>query len=204
LNVINNILLSKDGGSKSYMKDKHIYLVFSKTGTWLSSLIYFFSNIKYAHASLSFDNSFTEMYSFGRKNPDNPFSGGFVIESLYEGVYKKFSSCECMIYKVAITEEQYCALEEQVKKFVKERENLKYNFLGLIAILFNRPLSRQNSFFCSQFVSKVLIESNIFNSDKTPELIRTDELFTIENGKVIYKGYINKRRTHSILQAMEG
>lgn len=186
------------------MKDKHIYLVFSKTGTWLSNLIYIFSNIKYAHASLSFDSSFTNMYSFGRTNPDNPFSGGFVVENLYEGVYKKFSSCECMICKVAITEEQYNTLQAQVKEFVDERDKLKYNFLGLFGILFNVQLNRENSFFCSQFVSKVLIESKVFESDKTPELIRTDELFTINNGEVIYEGYINKRRARTALRALEG
>ncbi|MDF2840717.1 MAG: hypothetical protein K0Q99_1489 [Clostridia bacterium] len=186
------------------MKDKYIYLVFSKTGTWLSNAICVFSNIKYAHASLSFDNSFTKMYSFGRKNPDNPFSGGFVIENLYEGVYKKFSSCESMIYRVPVTEEQYQALEEEVNRYVKDREKLKYNFLGLIAILFNRPLNRQNSYFCSQFVSKVLIDSKVFESDKMPELIRTDELYAIKNGEMIYEGHINKRRNRSILQAMEG
>ncbi|OGO77984.1 MAG: hypothetical protein A2Y23_12070 [Clostridiales bacterium GWB2_37_7] len=186
------------------MKDRYIYLVFTKTGTWLSNLIYIFSNIKYAHASLSFDKSFTKMYSFGRTNPENPFSGGFVVESLYDGVYKKFLSCECMIYRVPVTEEQYCSLHEQVKGFIKEKDKLKYNFLGLFGILFNMPLNRQNSFFCSQFVSKVLIESKVFECDKTPELIRTDELFSISNGEMIYEGYVNNNRAHTVMHVLEG
>ncbi|MGE5633178.1 MAG: hypothetical protein ACM3TR_19090, partial [Caulobacteraceae bacterium] len=89
------------------MNHKHIYLVFSKTGTWLSKTINLFCEAKYVHTSISFDSSFTKMYSFGRVDPDNPFSGGFVEENLYEGVYKKFSCCECLIYRVRITEEQY-------------------------------------------------------------------------------------------------
>ena len=68
------------------MNNKYIYLVLTKTGTWLSKLICTFSQIKYAHSSISFDGSFTKMYSFGRTNSDNPFSGGFVEESLFEGV----------------------------------------------------------------------------------------------------------------------
>src|SRR5690554_4373177 len=133
------------------MNYKYIYLVFSKTGTWLSKIIYIFSHIRYAHSSISFDDSLTKMYSFGRINPENPFSGGFVEENLYEGVYKKFSGCECLIYKIKINNEQYELLQQQIEKFLSEKNNLKYNFLGLFGVLLNKPVRRKNHYFCSQF-----------------------------------------------------
>jgi hypothetical protein len=185
------------------MSDKYIYLVFTKTGTWLSKLIYIFSNIKYAHTAISFDNSFTQMYSFGRINPDNPFSGGFVEESLYEGVYKKFTNCECMIYRVKVTEEQYYSLREQVNKFAIERNNLKYNFLGLFGVLLNKPLGRKNHYFCSQFVSEILLESNVFHCEKSPELIKTNELFSIKNKEIIYEGYLMENNQVTLLNPLE-
>lgn len=185
------------------MNDKYIYLVFTKTGTWLSKLITVFSKIKYAHTSISFDNYFTQMYSFGRINPDNPFSGGFVEESLYEGVYKKFTCCECMIYRVKVTAEQYHSLREQVSKFRKERNNLKYNFLGLIGVMFNKPLGRKNYYFCSQFVSEILIESNVFQCEKAPELIKTNELFTIENKEILFEGFLMENNRVTGLNAFE-
>jgi hypothetical protein len=64
----------------------YVYLIFSKTGTWLSRALNIFSDTKYVHASISFDDSFSKMYSFGRTNPSNPFSGGFVEENLFDGV----------------------------------------------------------------------------------------------------------------------
>jgi hypothetical protein len=185
------------------MSDKYIYLVFTKTGTWLSKLIYIFSNIKYAHTSISFDNSFTQMYSFGRINPDNPFSGGFVEENLYEGVYKKFTKCECMIYRVKVTEEQYDSLREQVNKFAIERNNLKYNFLGLFGVLLNKPLGRKKHYFCSQFVSEILLESNVFHCEKSPELIKTNELFSIKNKEIIYEGFLMENKQVTFLNALE-
>lgn len=186
------------------MSDKYIYLVFTKTGTWLSKLIYTFSHIKYAHLSISFDNSFTKMYSFGRTNPDNPFSGGFVEENLYGGVYKKFSKCECLIYRVRITGEQYLSLQQQVEKFLKEKKKYGYNFLGLFGILLNKPLKRQNRYFCTQFVSEILINSSIFHSKNVPELIRTSELFAIENKDIIYEGLVNNYCTIPRLKSMSG
>lgn len=170
----------------------NIYLVFSKTGTWLSRLICMFSQIKYPHVSISFDRSFTKMYSFGRTNPDNPFSGGFVEENLYGGVYKKFSRSKCIIYQVKVTEEQYITLHNQVEKFCRNKKKYKYNFLGLVGVICNRPIKRQYYYFCSQFIAEILINSNIITSEKIPALIRSDELLTIINNKVlIYEGFIN-------------
>jgi hypothetical protein len=174
------------------MNSKYVYLVFAKTGTWLSRILYAFSGIKYVHSSISFDNSFTKMYSFGRINPNNPFSGGFVQESLFDGVYKKFPKSECMIYKVKITEEQYYALENQINSFMNEKDRYRYNFLGLFGILLNMPIKRENHYFCSQFVSKILMESNVYDFEKTPELIRTNDLFKIKNKEIIWEGFANE------------
>jgi hypothetical protein len=174
------------------MNNKCIYLVFAKTGTWLSRLICTFSEIEYAHSAISFDNSFRKMYSFGRINPDNPFSGGFVQESLFDGVYKKFSKCECLIYKVVVTEEQYYALENQIEKFMSEKDRYRYNFLGLFGILLNLQIKRENHYFCSQFISEILMECNIHDFDKTPELMKTTDLFKIKNKEIIWRGRANE------------
>jgi hypothetical protein len=174
------------------MEDKYIYIVFSRTGTWLSRAIKVFSDSKYVHASLSFDLSFKAMYSFGRTNPDNPFSGGFVEENLFGGVYKKFSCSECLIYKVKVTEEQYKFLQKEIDGFLKEKQKYRYNFLGLFGVLLNKPVKREYHYFCSQFVSELLMKCNIYDSCKRPELIRPNELFSIRNKEIIYEGPINE------------
>ena len=65
-------------------EDQDIYLVFSKTGTILSRILRNFSKTKYVHSSISLDSEFTQMYSFGRKNPYNPFSGDSSLNPLIE------------------------------------------------------------------------------------------------------------------------
>ncbi|MCK9287838.1 MAG: hypothetical protein WDA14_04930 [Sphaerochaetaceae bacterium] len=173
------------------MNQTYIYLVFTKTGTWLSKLIYTFSHIKYAHSSISFDNSLTHMYSFGRTNADNPFSGGFVSENLYAGVYKKYANCECLICRVKVTDEQYDALRQLVKTFLQDKEKYGYNFIGLIGVLLNTPIKRKNRYFCSQFISEILMHSKVFTNPKVPELCSMRELLTIENLEKVYEGYVN-------------
>lgn len=169
-----------------------VYLVFSKTGTWLSTLLRSLLKEKYIHVSVAFNDKFDCMYSFGRVNPNNPFSGGFVTENFRTGVYKKFKKAECIIYKIQVTKEQYEQLFKELEKYQQRKEELKYNFLGLIVAFFHFRWVRQNHYFCSQFVSKLLIDTDIINTSKPPEFFRPkDILLTLKEYEKIYEGYIS-------------
>ncbi|TCK93259.1 hypothetical protein EDC19_1450 [Natranaerovirga hydrolytica] len=170
------------------MSEKNIYLVFSKTNTWLSRGITLFSKTKYVHTSLSLDDTFQVMYSFGRVKPNNPFSGGFAIENLFDGVYTKSPTCECLIYKVNVTTKQYNELLKEINYFCSKKECYRYNFLGLFGVLLNRPVVRKHHYFCTQFVSELLIKTKVYESTKVPALIKTTDLFNLENKELIYKG----------------
>ena len=45
-----------------------------------------------------------------------------------------------------------------------------------------------NRYFCSEFVSHLLIKSNIYNSEKTPSLIKPSDLLSINDKEFIYEG----------------
>lgn len=177
----------------------YIYLVFSKTGTWLCRLINRITGIKYVHSSISFDETLAEMYSFGRTNPNNPFSGGLVKESLYEGVFKKFGDGECLVYRVKVTEEQFDSIQNEIERFFLEQSKYSYNLIGLVGVLINRPINRKYSYFCSQFVSEVLMKSNVYETDKVPALVKTTDLLSIGNKEQVYEGIINQYEKHSSL-----
>ena len=158
------------------MSSKNIYLVFSKTGTMFSHLISLCTHEEYAHVSLSLDNTFTKMYSFGRINPAKVLPAGFVYENIYDGVFAMFPESKCLIYKVSVTEHQYHKLIKEIRIFENNKDNLKYNILGTSLVYFQRPRKRENYYFCSEFVSEVL----------------PLDLLAVENKTLIYEGYINK------------
>lgn len=176
-------------------QELYIYLVFSKTGTWLARTLKYFSDTVYVHSSIGFDDAFTEMYSFGRINPNNPFSGGFVRENLFEGVYKKSAKSACKIFKLPVTQKQYEGLKADIEYFYKDRHKYRYNFLGLFGVLLNRPFSRKNHYFCSQFVYTLLKKHDLLSFEKEPELVQTTDLFEIENMSLIYEGLIVDLKT---------
>src|SRR5699024_1066639 len=109
------------------VKRKKIYLLFSDTGTMLSRVINLCTNSTLNHASIAFDSSLTEVYSFGRKDPYNPWVGGFVKENLRTPF---FEHSKCAIFQLTISEDAYIQLWERIKKMEVENEQYRYNLLG--------------------------------------------------------------------------
>jgi hypothetical protein len=174
------------------MSQKYIYLILSRTGTLLSRVIGIFTEGRYTHASISFDSKFNRLYSFGRTNPNNPFSGGFAEENLFDGVYRKFTYSQCLIYKIKITDIQYEILKDTVTSFCTKKREYRYNFLGLFGVILNKPIKRQNYYFCSQFVSELLIKSSVYITHKIPELTKPEDLLQITNKELVYEGSIRE------------
>ncbi|NLV92615.1 MAG: hypothetical protein GX030_09535 [Firmicutes bacterium] len=166
----------------------YVYLVFSKTGTLLSRALRMCLRTKYPHVSISLDENLTQMYSFGRIQPNNPLSGGFVQESFDSGVFQKFRHCECAVYRMEISESQYQSLVQELARFLARRDHYKYNILGLFAAGMGVPLKRRNRYFCSQFVSELLMRSSILSSETPPELLRPTDLMRLVPKEIVFEG----------------
>ncbi|MBD2844281.1 hypothetical protein IDH44_03695 [Paenibacillus sp. IB182496] len=134
------------------MKEKKIYVLLSDTGTWFTRMIRMYTKAELNHASIAFDPELKEVYSFGRKNPGNPFIGGFVKEDLSGELFK---TATCAIYSCTVSERRYRKIRAYVQGFDEQRNRYRYNLIGLIAIMFNIKFKRENAFFCSQFVASV-------------------------------------------------
>ena len=130
------------------------------------------------------------MYSFGRINPDNPFVAGLIKEDINGGIFNKFPYSECMIYKVTVTEDQLKMLKKELNVFMAEQKKYKYNFLGVFTAYWDKPLERDYYYFCSQFVSELLIKSSIYESNKSPALISPKDLLDINNKTVVFEGLV--------------
>jgi hypothetical protein len=142
-----------------------VYIMISKTGTWLSRILGFLSGFKYMHSSISLDPTLNEMYSFGRIKPHNPLIGGFVKESLYSGVYTFSPKNECMVYSTTITHEQAEILISEIKRFEMSSQAYHYNFLGLFFIPFRIKVKRKHHYFCSQFITELFIKVAILDQN---------------------------------------
>src|SRR5699024_8469940 len=112
------------------MEKTKIYFVFTDTGTNLSKIINFCTQQTLNHVSLAFDIDLTEVYSFGRIHPRNPFIGGFVREDIRSNFFK---NSNCAIYSFEVTKREYEAILKNIKEI--EAKHYRYNFLGLLGVL---------------------------------------------------------------------
>ena len=168
---------------------KNIYIIFSYTGTYFSKLLKFVLGEKYVHVSISLDENLKNVYSFGRKNPKWMFPCGFVMENM-ELITSFFEGAVCQIYKLPVTKKQYRQFQRELKKFKDSENKYRYNIKGLVHIKFNRIYHRSHHFVCSQFVGKLLQDSEIYDFKKDYSLIKPRDVINIPHLDLIYEGKI--------------
>ncbi len=167
---------------------KNIYIILTNTGTVLSRIIKFYTKDEFAHVSISLDEDLQQMYSFGRLNPYNPFFGGFVHEYIDKGTFKRFYKTISKIYVLEIDDYKYEKIKELIHEFEINKEKFKFNTIGLFAIAIKKKITKENSFYCAEFVKHILDSAEI--DTKLPELVRPESFKDIKNTLVIYKGLL--------------
>lgn len=171
---------------------KEIYILLTDTGTWFTKCIKLYTKKTFNHASLSLDKDFHQVYSFGRKNPYNPFFGGFVKENWRNPFFRHTT---CAIYACTISNNQYNDIQAFLKELNECKHQYRYNLLGLFAILFNIELERSNAYFCSQFVAATLEKGKVNGFGKPVSLVTPFDLGRLPQLRKVYEGklssYIN-------------
>lgn len=171
---------------------KEIYIVLTHTGTMLSQIIKKYTKDEFSHVSIALDVELKEMYSFGRINPYNPFWGGFVHEYINKGTFKRFYNTKVKVYSLEITEEQYKKIRKNIQQIEKEKEQYKFNILGLFAVGFHKRIKMKHSFYCAEFVKYVMEKAEI--KTDLPEIVKPEDFKEIEGLQETYKGLLRKYR----------
>ncbi|GGA78604.1 hypothetical protein [Ornithinibacillus halotolerans] len=170
------------------MKESKIYILLTDTGSFLTKLIKLYTNKPYNHASIALDSNLEEVYSFGRKNIHNPLNGGFVQEDVNS---KLLNHARCAIYSLTVTDNQLQTIKNYIEEISAEKDAYHYNFLGLFGFVFNRPLTRKNSYFCSEFVASVLEGSNVIQFENSVSLVAPHDLQELPDLRLEYEGSVN-------------
>jgi len=181
------------------LKEKKIYILLSDTGTFFTRIIKFYTKKPYNHASIAFDQHLMEIYSFGRKNPRNPFNGGFVKEDIQGNLFKQ---ARCSVYCCTVTDDELRKMNDYINRMEAQKALYRYNLIGLFAVAFNRPLKRRNAFFCSQFVATVLLECGIAAFDKPLSLITPYDLQESPRFDLVYQGKLADFCTETEMEMM--
>jgi hypothetical protein len=176
--------------------DRSVFILLTNTGTLFTKMIQSYTGAPYNHASISFDRELSELYSFGRKHPNNPLDGGFVRENIQTGTFSKYPNTTCVIYELQVTERETKKMKRVLQIFIRSRQKFMYNLLGVIGVALKEPIEFSNSYFCSQFVAEILQRSGIKIWDKLPALVTPDDFRQSEQLKLIYEGKLSDYKPH--------
>lgn len=172
--------------------DQSVFILLTNTGTLFTKVIQGYTRAPYNHASISFNRELSELYSFGRKNPNNPLNGGFVKEDLKTGTFSKYPNTTCVIYELHVSERDIAKMKRVLQAFIRKDKKYFYNILGVLGIALKEPIEFSNSYFCSQFVAEILQRSGVRLWDKLPALVTPDDFRQSERLQLIYEGKLSE------------
>ena len=177
-------------------KMKKIYIILTHTGTALSKLIKGYTKDEFSHVSIALDIELKEMYSFGRLNPYNPFWAGFVHEYIDKGTFKRFYKTRAKVYSLEVTEEQYKSIKSNIYQIKNNKENYKFNIIGLFAAGFHKKIEKEKFFYCAEFVKYVMEKADI--KTDLPDIVKPEDFKNIKELQEIYGGLLRKYQSPKI------
>ena len=173
---------------------KKVYILLSRTGTFPSKLIYLFTRKKYTHASIALEPAADKFYSYGRRRLHNVFVAGFIHENVHSGVFELFKEGSCELFMLEVPDESYAKIKELVDFHTDNYDKCKYRY----SVFMTMPMGIENKLdlklACSQFVAKMLYESDACKLPKPPSLMHPTDFMSIDNVKSIYSGKIKDFR----------
>lgn len=163
---------------------KHLYIVLSQTGTILSRILKFATGAEYNHSSISLSADLTQMYSFGRRNPYNPFWGGFIKESPNTGTFKRFQGTKVIIFAVEIDEKHFIEVRKTLQKMYSQQGNYHYNYLGLFLAALRICRRKENCYYCSEFVRQILSIGKVSGVERLDSIVHPIHFLSLPHKEI--------------------
>lgn len=195
---------------------KSVYIVLSRNDTFVGKLIRKRAELKfwnryagdgYSHVSLALNAKLDNMMSFARKKVNNPFVSGLIKEDIHLGVFARSGEKSCIaVIKLSVSESQYDAMQKLMLEYWKRRDELKYNFSGLFAmLLYGKGIKVENKYFCSQWVAEMLDESDIFHFENRRTCdVRPFDYYDVFEKNIVYEGLTIKYSEYANSEAKVG
>ena len=147
-----------------------------------------FTKAEYTHAAISLNSEMTCVYGFARRYANNPFCVRFMREDISGGVYARNNGTPCAVYALAVSDIAYSKIKSRIETMFREEQRYRYHYRGVIANCFGKAHRHPRRYFCSEFVSEILIQAGGLHTRKAPCMIRPIDFTQMEQMKLVYSG----------------
>lgn len=167
---------------------KHLYIVLTRSGMPISTLMQKMNISFYTHACISFNKELTKMYTFGTLYTLDPFHTGLKKESIYRDFYLAKPYIPVKVIEVTVNKEQYCKACLAVHYLIKHHHEFSFNTIGMLFHILRISTPRPKKFFCSEFVYTLLRDIGVVNFWKPPHYVIPDDFNGLSNANTIFEG----------------
>ncbi|MGI6358814.1 MAG: hypothetical protein ACOX2K_09015 [Bacillota bacterium] len=171
-----------------------LYILLTNTYSLITRAIGLYTGEPYNHVSIGFDRNLSELFSFGRLQPRNPWIGGFVQEDVESGTFAYFKDTRCALYRMQVTPGQWQAVRDAVREFELQKEKYSFNAIGFAGVAAGYPIDRRYAYFCSQFVSTVLDRGGVRLFSKPCGLVTPADFQRCQRLTRVYEGKLSEYR----------
>ena len=168
--------------------EQHLYIVFSSTQYRIGKMIRLLTQEAYNHVSISLDENFTQMYSFGRRYFRTPLYGGFVKESPAR-YYIGPEPANIQVCKIPVTQAQYDEISKQIAHLQQNKDQYLYNHPSALAALLHVRWNIKDAYTCVEFCVDTLSQLGL---SVKPQFYSVDTLRTQLQEYVDYTGPMNR------------
>ena len=78
-----------------------------------------------------------------------------------------------------------------IEKIKLNKENYKFNIIGLFLVSLKKKYKRKDTFYCAEFV-KYILETSLNKEGTLPEIIKPMDIIELDNMKLVYEGLLSK------------
>lgn len=155
---------------------KPVYIVMTEGKNRFSGLIKKVTHSIYSHASIAFDHTLEEMYSYAIQD-----TNGFRKESITKDVRP---TSRIGVYVFFVTDAIYDKIVTLINTLLENPSKTRYSYKNLITYLFNIPYNDDWKMVCSQFVDRCLkvagidvsrVDSSLVSPAKLDNVLKNEE-----------------------------
>ena len=132
-----------------------VSILFSTYTDFVSRLVGLFSGFGCTHVSISLDDKDEYFYAFNTK--------GFRKE--YPRKHKNRTKTNTCL-RIQVTENQYNALKNRLKKFERKNKEYSYDYWGIFLCMMRLHKTSKKKYFCSSFMAELLEKARIVELKK--------------------------------------
>ena len=166
----------------------YVYILITRTPTFVGKVIRRVLDNKYNHMSISLDKDLTEVYSFGRKSVKNFMDGGPTKESYHTLSVGTGETVDLCVFKIPVTKMQYERLKTFIDNVFEDADGYIYNFADALGRVFRRKIRVNKCYTCIEFCSEALEYAKIEIGKKLYNVSNLDEVRKILKRYIAYEG----------------